>query len=69
MTSALDTSRRNFLVGSAAAVGGLALGFHIPLAADVAAAETAPEVNAWVVIKPDDTVVIRIARVEMGRGP
>ena len=27
-----------------------------------------PEVNAWVVVKPDDTVVIRIARSEMGQG-
>ena len=67
MTSALDISRRNFLVSSAATVGGLALGFRIPFA-EVAAAETASEVNAWVVVKPDDTVVIRIARVEMGQG-
>lgn len=53
------------MVGSAA--GGLALGLRLPF--DVAAAQAADaEVNAWVVIKPDDTCVIRIARSEMGQG-
>src|ERR687886_1583620 len=65
--TALDISRRSFLVGSAAALGGLSLGFHVPFAAS-AAEEAAPEVTAWVVIRPDDTVVVRIARSEMGQG-
>jgi len=61
-------SRRTFLVGSAA--GGLALGFHLPFGLDSAAAgaESGSEVNAWVVVKPDDTCVIRVARSEMGQG-
>ena len=58
--------RRAFLVSSTAA--GLTLGFHIPLEGAAQAQATTPEVNAWVVIKPDDTVVIRIARSEMGQG-
>ncbi len=59
--------RRSFLVGSAAAAGGLSLGFSIPFGDEAQAAEP-PEVNAWVVIKPDETVVVRIARSEMGQG-
>jgi isoquinoline 1-oxidoreductase beta subunit len=64
-------SRRTFVVGTAAAAGGgLALGFHVPFGFTPARAETAAgaELNAWVVIKPDETVVIRIARSEMGQG-
>jgi isoquinoline 1-oxidoreductase beta subunit len=62
-------SRRTFIVGTAAAGGGLALGFHVPFGLTEAMAQDAgAEVNAWVVIKPDDTVVVRIARSEMGQG-
>jgi isoquinoline 1-oxidoreductase subunit beta len=62
-------SRRKFIVGTAAAGGGLALGLHVP-GFGVAEAQTngGTEVNAWVVIKPDDTCMIRIARTEMGQG-
>jgi isoquinoline 1-oxidoreductase beta subunit len=64
-------SRRSFVVGSAAAGGGLALGFHLPFgsaAAQPQGAASGVEVNAWVVIKPDDTCMVRIARTEMGQG-
>ena len=76
-------TRRRFLGTSAAAVGGLVVGFHVvsgnPAQAQMtppgtapagvpATAPTSPEINAWIVIRPDDTVTIRIARSEMGQG-
>jgi isoquinoline 1-oxidoreductase beta subunit len=62
-------NRRSFVVGAAALGGGLSLGFEVPFGPNVVrAADGSPEINAWVVIRPDDTVVIRIARSEMGQG-
>jgi len=61
-------SRRAFVVSAAGA--GLAIGFHLPLGGKGAARASTggTEVNAWVVIAPDDTVTIRVARSEMGQG-
>jgi len=69
MTNPISTERRGFLVKSAALTGGLTLGIHLPISA--AAAEPSaqgPEVTHWIVIQPDDTVVVRIARSELGQG-
>lgn len=63
-------NRRAFVIGTAAVGAGLAIGLDLPFGdpAVVRAADGSPEVNAWVVVRPDDTVVIRIARSEMGQG-
>ena len=64
-----NVSRRKFIVGTAAAGGGLALGFKLPFIGSAEAATAAgTEVNAWVVVRPDSTCVVRIARSEMGQG-
>ncbi len=69
--------RREFLAASAAAGGAFVLGFWLPPRAAQAAATSGavwyeqpqtPEINAWIVIAPDDTVTIRIAQTELGQG-
>ena len=66
-TDKIKISRRDFVIAAGAA-GGLALGFDLPNAFAQKAAAPGTEVNAWVVIRPDDTCVIRVVRSEMGQG-
>ena len=68
MAATLD--RRQFLKSTAALGGGLALEFSTAgsALAQVGGPISPLEVTHWIVIKPDDTVVIRVARSEMGQG-
>lgn len=69
-------SRRTFLLSAGAAAGSLSLGFgSVSVAAQGAQPVTfapfttsAPEITSWIVIQADDTVIIRVARSEMGQG-
>jgi isoquinoline 1-oxidoreductase beta subunit len=76
-TSAL--TRRHFILTAATAVGGLAIGIgtvpRLAEAANVVAqpwnddnAYAANEIDAWIVIDPDDSILIRYQRSEMGQG-
>lgn len=70
MTFMPRINRRLFIRAGAAAGAGLALGLKFPFGGEAARAEAGhpDEVDAWVVIRPDDTVVTRIMRSEMGQG-
>jgi isoquinoline 1-oxidoreductase subunit beta len=71
-------SRRDLLSTAAAASSALVVGFWMPQRAtgqiiDPQGAAWAKEpdikeINAWVVVAPDDTVTIRIAQTELGQG-
>jgi isoquinoline 1-oxidoreductase subunit beta len=70
-----NLNRRTFLgttavgaAGLSAAAGSLVFGFATEAGAQGSSSSTPPEVNAWVVVQPDEKVIIRIARSEMGQG-
>ena len=57
-----ELSRRDLIVTSGAATGALMLGWAAPLDAGAQAASEGSELNVWVVVRPDERCVIRIAR-------
>ncbi len=65
LNTPVGMGRRHFLQVTSATTAGLSLGFFVP---EGASAANAPQLNVWIEIEPDDTIVIRYARAEMGQG-
>jgi len=74
-----NISRRRFVVTGTTLAGGMALGLVVPGAAQAASPAMGArywgpdsvdpnEVNAWVLVNPDDSIVLRCPMAEMGQG-
>jgi len=71
-------NRRDFILTAVSLAGGLMIGIGVaPGSADAAAIATQPwpdneysphEIDAWIAIDPDDSILIRYQRAEMGQG-
>src|SRR5258706_4315229 len=74
----IELSRRQFVVSGLSAAGGMMLGIGLPGVASARPlgnaawsptdAAVSNEINAWIVIDPDETITIRIPHSEMGQG-
>ena len=75
----MNFTRRHFIITAASAAGGLMIGIGAaPRAADAATVRGQPwnddhahdlnEIDAWIAIDPDDLILIRYQRSEMGQG-
>ena len=73
----MDITRRAFIVATAAAGGGMMIGFSMgagaatninPMPWERVSDKEGQEVNAWIVIDPDGTTTIRVGQSEMGQG-
>jgi isoquinoline 1-oxidoreductase subunit beta len=75
---ASTVNRRDFILTAVSLAGGLVIGIGaVPRRADAAAISTQPwtdsdyaphEIDAWIAIDPDDSILIRYQRSEMGQG-
>src|ERR1700677_1592446 len=72
-------TRRLFVTSSLSAAGGLVIAVAAPALADAAPLAAAPwspeilaqaagEINAFVVVEPDNSILLRVAKSEMGQG-
>src|SRR5215475_3541088 len=70
-------TRRHFIITAATAAGGFAIGISASPRAEAATvtaqpwddnAHAANEIDAWIAIDPDDSILIRYQRSEMGQG-
>ena len=65
-------TRRQFLKVSAAAGGGLLVGFHLPACSQAGepryTIQDSFSPNSWIHIRPDDSITLMVASSEMGQG-
>ncbi len=62
----MTVSRRDFIEVSTAAGAGLLIGFRLPARGEVPTVSA--EVNAWIQIDPDNSIMITVNESEMGQG-